>query len=91
MPDRSTHETIAPAPPLDCGCSLQTMCATHAAARREAAAPGRGIFARSDIEIAAEGFVQEALSALGLIWEPDEIAAEVAALTDRAFGWRDDQ
>jgi hypothetical protein len=50
---------------------------------------GRGMFARSDIVAAAELFVQESLDALGLIWEPEDLAAEAEALTDRAFGWRD--
>lgn len=50
---------------------------------------GRGMFARSDITAAAETFVMESLEALGLIWEPDEIAQEADALTDRAFDWRD--
>lgn len=47
------------------------------------------IFTRGAIATAAEVFVVEALLSLGLIWEPEEIAAEVSRLTDRAFGWRD--
>jgi hypothetical protein len=48
------------------------------------------MYTRSDIEVAAEEFVLTALKALDLIWETDEIAEEAAALTDRAFTWRDE-
>jgi hypothetical protein len=48
------------------------------------------MFVRSDIEAAAEAFVNAALGSLGLTWEPHDIEAETADLTDRAFGWRDE-
>lgn len=44
-------------------------------------------FIRSDLTVAAEEFVREALDSLGLIWEPEEVGQEADALVDRAFGW----
>jgi hypothetical protein len=48
------------------------------------------MFVRSDIEVAAESFIKAALDSLGLIWEPHDVEAEAADLTDRAFRWRDE-
>lgn len=48
------------------------------------------MFVRSDIEVAAEAFVQAACAALDLPWEPADIQEEARRLTDIAFGWRDE-